>query len=213
MPNIKGRNVKIEIARTYGTSIPVTAVSKAPTAVATATAHAQLANACGYFTGVAGMAQLEGQAVRVKNPIANTFELQGLNTTTYSDYTSGNFVPVTAWDTLAEATSYTLGGGGGEKLDATTLIDTIKVEEQGLLAAATAAININSQDVPTAAMQLLIAAVQTQGFVLVRITLGNGAVRVFRGEPSLPGEDVQKGQLGTGSLDLAVKGQIMFLAP
>jgi len=35
---------------------------------------------------------------------------------------------------------------------------------------------------------------------------------VFRAEPSLPGEDVQQGQVGTGSLDMAVKGFVLKLA-
>ena len=39
-----------------------------------------------------------------------------------------------------------------------------------------------------------------------------GAVRVFRGEPSTPGEDVQQGAVGTGSLDFAVKGFALKLA-
>lgn len=212
MANVKGRNVKIEIAATYAAAIAVTAVSKANPAVATSAAHGMANNVVGYFSGVAGMAQLEGQACRVKNQATNTFELQGLNTTTFSDYSAGNFIPVATWATLAEATNYSLGGGAAEKLDATTLLDIVKVEEQGLLPASTASIGVLAQDTPSAAAQLLEAAVQTQGFVLVRITLGNGAVRIFRGEPSLPGEDVQKGQLGTGSLDIACKGFVLKLA-
>jgi len=37
-------------------------------------------------------------------------------------------------------------------------------------------------------------------------------VRVCTIEPGLPGEDVQQGQLGTGSLDGAVKGLVLKLA-
>ena len=72
--------------------------------------------------------------------------------------------------------------------------------------------NVIAQDTPSAAMLLLESAVQTQGAVVVRITLPNGAVRVYRAEPSLPGEDVQQGQVGTGSLDMAVKGFVLKLA-
>jgi len=61
-------------------------------------------------------------------------------------------------------------------------------------------------------MLLLESAVQSQGAVLVRITLPNGAVRIFRGEPSLPGETVQVGAIGTGSLDFAAKGFVLKLA-
>lgn len=212
MANVKGRGVRVEIAATYAAPKTVTAVTLASPGVATSTAHGLANDTVGYFSGVGGMVQLENQACRVKNQATNTFELQGLNTTTYSAFTSGTFTPVATWATLSEATSYRFGGGSAEKLDATRLIDIVKVEEQGNLPADTATINVIAQDTPSAAMALIESAVQTQGSVIVRITLGNGAVRVFRAEPSLPGEDVQQGQLGTGTLDMAVKGLVLKLA-
>ena len=125
MPNVKGRGIRVEIAATFGTAKVVTAVTKANPGVATSTAHAMTANTVGYFDTVVGMVQLEKQACRVKNPTANAFDLQGLNTTNYSDFTSGNFIPVATWQTLAEATSYRFGGGSAEKLNATRLIDIV----------------------------------------------------------------------------------------
>jgi hypothetical protein len=212
MANVKGRNVKIEIAATYGAAKTVTAVTQASPGVATSTAHGLANDTVGYFTNVSGMAQLDGQACRVKNQAANTFELQGLNTTNYSVFTSGSFVPVLTWQTLSEATSYDLGGGAGEKLDVTRLIDIVKQEEQGLLPVSNCSCGVIAQDTPSAAMLLVEAAVQAQVPVLVRITLGNGAVRVFRGEPSVPGESVQVGAVGTGTMDFAVKGSVLKLA-
>jgi hypothetical protein len=212
MANVKGRGVRVEIAATYSAAKTVTAVTQASPGVATSSAHGMANDTVGYFSGVTGMAQLEGQACRVKNQATNTFELQGLNTTNFSAFTAGTFTPVATWQTLAEATSYSIGGGAGDKLDATCLIHDIKQEEQGNLPAGTVAMNTLSQDTPSAAMALIEAAVQTQAAVLVRITLGNGAVRIFRGEPSLPGEDVQQGALGTGSLDFSAKGYVLKLA-
>lgn len=213
MANVKGRNVKIEIAATYGSPKSVTAVTKALPGVATSSAHAMANDTVGYFTNVSGMAQLEGQACRVKNQATNTFELQGLNTTNFSDFSAGTFVPVTAWQTLSESTSYDIGGGAGEKIDVTRLIDIVKQEEQGLLPVSNMSCDVIAQDTPSLAMQLLEAAVQAQAAVVVRITLGNGAVRIARAEPSLPGESVQVGAVGTGSLDFAVKGFVLKLAP
>jgi hypothetical protein len=212
MPNVKGRGIRVEIAATFGTAKVVTAVTKAATGVATSTAHAMANNAVGYFDGVAGMVQLEKQACRLKNVTANTFDLQGLNTLQFSDFVSGNFINVLTWQTLAEATSYRFGGGSAEKLNATRLIDIITQEELGNLPADALNIGLLAQDTPSAAMALFEAAVQTQGICIVRITLGNGAVRVCTIEPGLPGEDVQQGQLGTGSVDGAVKGLVLKLA-
>lgn len=212
MANVKGRGVRIEVAATYSSPKTVTAVTLASPGVATSTAHAMANDTVGYWSGVTGMAQLEGQATRVKNQATNTFELQGLNTTNFSAFTAGTFVPVATWATLSEATSYEIGGGAGEKLDVTCLIHTTKQEEQGLLPVGNVSCNVIAQDTPSAAQLLLEAAVQSQSAVVVRITLANGAVRVFRGEPSLPGESVQQGAVGTGSLDFAVKGFALKLA-
>jgi Phage tail tube protein, TTP len=212
MANVKGRGVKVEIAATYGSSKTVTAVTLASPGVATSTAHAMANDTVGYFMSVTGMVQLEDQACRVKNQATNTFELQGLNTTGYSAFTAGSFVPVATWATLGEATSYSIGGGASEKLDVTTLLDIVRKEEAGLLPVSNVSINVVAQDTPSSAQLLLESAIQTQGKVVVRIVLGNGAVRVFRAEPSIPGEDVQVGAVGTGSLDMAVKGFVLKLA-
>lgn len=212
MANVKGRNVRVEIAATFDSDITVSAVTTASPGVATATAHGLANGDVGYFYDVGGMAQLEKQACRVAGQTANTFELQGLNTTNYNAFTSGKFKPVATWAALAESTSYSIGGGAADKLDVTTLLDIVRKEEQGLLPTQTVTMNVIAQDTPSAAMQLLESAVQTQGIVVVRITLGNGAVRVFTGEPSTPGEDVQVGAVGTGSLDFSAKGFVLKLA-
>lgn len=212
MSNVKGRGVRVEIASTYGAAKTVTALTLASPGVATSAAHGLANDTVGYWTITSGMAQLQGQATRVKNQATNTFELQGLNTTNYSAWGAGTFTPVTAWQTLAEATSYSIGGGASEKLDVTTLLDTTRQEEIGLLPVQNVSMNVIAQDTPSAAMLLLESAVQTQSRVTVRITLQNGAVRVFQAEPSVPGEDVQQGAIGTGSLEYAVKGFVLKLS-
>ena len=212
MANVKGRGVTVAISASYSTPIAVTAVTQASPGVATSVAHGLNNNDVGYFSGVVGMSQLDYQACRVKNKTTDTFDLQGLATTGYAAFVSGNFTPVATWATLAESTSYSLGGGASEKLDVTTLLDIVRKEELGLLPVQSVTMNVIAQDTPSAAMQLLETAVQTQGVVVVRITLNNGAVRIFTAEPGTPGEDVQQGAVGTGSLDMAVKGFILKLA-
>lgn len=210
MPNIQGRGVRIEVGATFGTAINVTAVTLANPGVATATAHGQANGTVGFWTVTGGMPQLDGQATRVVATAANNFTLQGLDTTGYSAYTSGTFTPVATWASLAEATSYSIGGGATDSLDATRLIDVIRQQENGLLAAQTISINTLSQDVPSAAQVLLNSAALSGSFLTFRITLQTGAVRVFRGQVSLPGEDVQQGQLGTGSIQITTKGVVCF---
>lgn len=213
MSVVKGRGIRVEFAATYSGAKTVSAVTQANPGVATSTSHGLSDGTVGYFSGVSGMVQLEGQAGRVDNSATNTFDIQGLNTTNFSAFTGTcSFTPVATWHTLSEATGYTIGGGEAEKLDSTTLIDVVKQEEAGLLAPQTLAINVLAQDTPTAALAALQAAAQAGTKLVFRITLPNGAVRIGYGEPSLPGEDVQRGQLGTGNFSFTVKGLILLLS-
>lgn len=210
MANIIGRGIKVEIAATYGSAVTCTAISLAnPAVVSTTTPPA--VNTVGYFNAVAGMAQAEGQAVRVKTVVAGTsFVAQSYDTTSYSA-TTGNaqFIPVATWEPLSEATAYQFGGGEATPVNVTRLIDDITQEENGLLGAQSFTIPTLAQDVPSVAQTLIDSAAKSQGYVVGRITLKNGAVRVFRGQPSLSSEDVQQGQAGTGQITIKVKGEVL----
>lgn len=208
MPSpIIGRGVRIEVGKTEGAGKTVTAVTNAKPAVATSVAHGLLAKSIGYFKDVEGMVQLEGQAARLNPVTTDTFTLEDINSTDWPTFTdSALFVPVTAWATLSRATSYQIGGGDAEKLNATVLLDDIKQELNGLLATQTVSINLNSEDVSSEGMAIVKDAARRAQDLVFRITLKTGAVRVFRGQPSLPGENVQQGAIGTGSLSVTVRG-------
>lgn len=207
-----GRNVRIEVSKTEGAAKTVTAVTLANPGVATSTAHGLADGAAGYMNGVTGMVQLDGQAVRVNSPAADTFQLEGINTADYPAFTAGTFVPVTAWATLSRAASYQIGGGDADKLDNTTLLDAIKQEVNGLLAAQTISIDLKLETTDDEALQLINAAAVAQDYLVFRITLADGAQRLFRGQPSMFGESVGQGAIGTGSFSVTVKGQLLRLA-
>ena len=206
-----GRNVRVEISKTETTAKTVTAVSLANPGVASCTAHALADGSVGYFNAVSGMSQLEGQAARVDTVLTDSFALQGINTTAYPAYTAGTFVPVTAWSTLSRAASYQIGGGDADKIDTTVLLDVIKQEANGLLAAQTVSLELKLETTDDEALGLVRAAAISQAYVVFRITLSDGVQRIFRGQPSLPGENVGQGALGTGNFSVTVKGQILFL--
>lgn len=206
MASIVGRGVRIEIGTTEGTFKTVTAVTQANPGVATSTAHGLANKSLGYMRNVVGMVQLEGQAIRVANSAANTFELEDIETTDYPAFTGGEFVPVTAWSTLGRITSYSKGGGDAERLDDTVLIDDIKQELNGLLAAESVTFNLNAPTISDAAMNIVRRTARKNGYLVFRITLKDGNVRFFRGQPSLPSEDVQRGSIGTGSFSVTIKG-------
>jgi len=206
MTSIVGRGVRVEIGTTEGSPITVSALSQADPGVATATAHGLSAKSIGYMKNVGGMVQLEGQAVRLTTVTTNNFSLEDIDTTGYPAYTAGTIVPITAWATLGRITSYSKGGGEGNKLDDTVLLDDITQQIQGLLAAETFTFNLNAMTISDSAMTKLRKTARASGYLVFRITLKDGNVRVFRGQPSLPGEDVQKGAIGTGSFSCTVTG-------
>jgi hypothetical protein len=206
-----GRGVRVEVQKTVAAAKTITAISLANPGVATSTAHALADGTVGFLDAVAGMVNLDGQAIRIDAPAANTFELQGVDTTTYPAFTAGTFVPVTVWSTLSRSSSYNIGGGAAEKIKTTVLLDEIEQQANGLLAAQTVSFNINHETVDEEALQLIATAAINQAYLVFRITFKDGAQRIFRGQPSMPGEDVGQGALATGTLEVTVKGQVLRL--
>ncbi len=210
MTSIVGRGVRVEIGTAYGTDVAVSGISQADPGVVTATSHAQANKTVGYLDSVEGMVNLDGQAVRVAGQTTNAFNLEDINTTNLSAFTgTAVFKPVSTWATLGRITGYSVGGGEAEKLDDTVLLDDIKQELSGLLAAQTVSFNLNALTISDSAMTTLRKTARDAGYLVFRITLKDGNVRVFRGQPSLPGEDVQKGAIGTGSFSVTIKGFVI----
>lgn len=211
MATQKGRNVKVEIALTFATAKVVTSVTKASPGVVTSTAHALTDGAIGYFDAITGMDEIFGQAASVDAPAANTFNLEGLDTTVFGTAaTAGSFTPVATWGTLSTSTDYEIGGGSAEQLDETALLDKFQKFTNGMLAAQTVTLN-GFSDPQNTAMAFVRAAARSDGFVVVRITLNNGERRVFRGQPSLPGESLAVNQMAKGSFSINVKGEVLSI--
>lgn len=130
---ILGTNVTVSVQQTLSANLPtVSAVTKASPGVATSTAHGLANGDIVVFTVSGGMVELDGQAVRVANVAANTFELEGLDTTSYSTWTAGTAKEVTAFSTLSSAQNVTAPNPAPNKIDITTLIDKVKQYAYGL---------------------------------------------------------------------------------
>jgi hypothetical protein len=211
---ILGSGVKVEIGYTEGAAVTISAVSLASPAVASKAAHGLAVGSAGYFTDVTGMDPLDGQAARVGSagsPSADNFGLEDLDTTSFPAFTAGSFVPVTAWSTLSQSTQYQLGGGAGKTEDVGTLIDTREKLLTIKNAAETVTIDIRSLKVDNQALAKIRSVARNLGFMVFRITMPGGAQRLFRGQPSIPGESVQQGATGTGQLSVTIRGQILYL--
>lgn len=89
-----------------GTSFAISGITNANPGVVTATGHTFTAGQTVYITGVGGMTEVNNRFFTVANPLVNTFELSGEDTTAYGTYTSGGTAQV---PTAIQA----VGSGGG----------------------------------------------------------------------------------------------------
>ena len=121
----------IDVAKTYATAKTITAITKNATGVATSAAHGLSNGAIGVLA-VSGMAELDGQVVRVANVTTNTFDLEGIDTTNFGTFTSGTFTPITAWDRLGNAQGLSASQAQPNRIETTTLADDTKQYVFGL---------------------------------------------------------------------------------
>lgn len=103
----------VSIASAYAAPITVTAVSNANPAVATAEGHG-LAN--GDIVEVtSGWSRLNSRVARVANVTADTFELEGINTTSTNLYPAGGGAgsvrKVSTWQQITQVLEFTTSGG------------------------------------------------------------------------------------------------------
>ncbi|MDH1234486.1 phage tail protein [Stutzerimonas stutzeri] len=103
----------VSIASAYAAPITITAVSNANPAVASAVGHG-LAN--GDIVEVtSGWSRLNSRVARVANVTADTFELEGINTTSTNLYPvgggAGSVRKVSTWQQITQVLEFTTSGG------------------------------------------------------------------------------------------------------
>ena len=207
--SITGRNIKIEVALTTASAITVTALTKANPGVATATAHGLADGAVGYFVAAAGMVEIDSQAVMVSGSVTNSFNCAGLDTTNYTTWTAGTFVPAATWGTLTEAGSYDVGGGEAQALPDPRLLDVKVRSVPGQLAEQNMTIGVTQQEINGTALTFVEAAAKTGTKILMKASKGSQVLRVWYGTPSIPGESVSAGGLGTGQFNVICPGWVV----
>lgn len=207
----KGRAVRVEVGLTYAAAKTVTAITKASPGVATSTSHALTEGTIGYFSSVGGMIELEDQVGSVDATATNTFNIEGVDTTNFTTFsTSASFTPVATWGTLSTVTGYEISGGEADQLDTTALLDQQRQIEVGMLAAEVVKFD-QFNDLQAASAAFVTAAARSGSMVIVRITLSNGERRIVRGYPTLSSESLAVNGIGTGSFTVLSKRQLLRL--
>lgn len=176
----------VAIASGYGSALTISAITNANPAVATSTAHG-LANG-DIIEITSGWSRLTDKIVRVANVATNTFELEGIDTTSAGIYPSGGGVgsarEVTGFTQLAQIVGSASNGGEQQFLtyqflesDAEKRIPTFK---------SAAGITFTVADDPTLPGYIIAkAANDDRAARAVRVTLSNGQKLLYNAYVSL----------------------------
>lgn len=203
-------NTRVEIQKTLGSAKTLTAVTKANPGVATSNAHGLTNGAVGILS-VTGMIELDKRMVRIANQATNTFELEGIDTTSFGTFTAGTFTEITAFDTFAQLQSFNMPEPAPNRIDITTIHDTVKKEIFGLDDSVTATFNMLADPKHVAVVNLREAsrAKATRGF---RVTLQNGTILLMNAYVAGGrGLDGQVGAVATGQANLTLAAEEQYL--
>lgn len=175
----KWSNIAIAIQSAIAAAKTITGITKASPGVATSTAH-------GYTTGdfvsltIAGMSQLDGMVARIIVLTADTFSIEGVDTTLFDTFSSGTAQKITFGTTLSTAVSITASGGDFDFIDVTTIHDNVKKQIPGIANPANFSFE-NIWDVSDAGLIALKAASDASVQRAVRFTFANSQKLVFSG--------------------------------
>lgn len=173
-------NVQVAIQSALAAADTISAISKANPAVVTATAHG-LANGDFVSLDVLGMVQVDKSVFRIANVAANTFELEGVDSTTFDTFTSGTAKAITFGTTMTTISDINVSGGDFDSIDTTTIHDVTKQEVQGAASATNVAGSCN-WDPGDAGQKALKTASDTKAELAVKFRWADGKVWVFRGQ-------------------------------
>jgi isocitrate lyase len=185
-------NVQVAMQSALGVAKTITAITKASTAVVSSTAHG-LANGDVVILAVQGMWQLDTRTVRIANVAANTFELEGVDSTGYDTFTSGNAQAITFGTTFSTIGDMSTSGGDFEMIDITTIHDNVKKSIPGSASQVEVSGNFN-WDPSDLGQIALKSASDSRALRAMRITFSDGAKWYFTGYPGYTGSPTGSAQ-------------------
>ena len=112
-------------------TVAISAITKANPGVATSVGHGY-ADGDILFLEIQGMRQVDQKVVRVANKAADTFELEGVDTTLFDTFTSGTAAKITLGTSITSMTNITASGGEFDFIDTTTIHDNARSQVPGL---------------------------------------------------------------------------------
>ena len=201
----------VQVAMESGSDSPdtITGITKANPAVATSTAHG-MSNGDIVVLAVQGMYQLDKRPVRIANVTANTFELEGVDSTNYDTFTSGTATKKTLGTSFSTIAEFSVSGGDFEMIDVTTIHDSQKQSIPGAASPTevSGSVNWDPTDAGQAAMKTASDAKAQKTF---KVTFANGYKWIFNGYIGYTGSPTGQSQgKATSPFKMSCQGRPMM---
>jgi len=173
--------VAIAVQSALATALVVTGITKANPAVVSYTGTDPV-NGDYVLLKTQGMSQLDYRVVRVanENGAANTFECEGVDSSSYDTFSSGTAEVITFGTTLSIASGLSVSGGDYNMIDITTIHDKVNKQIPGNANP----ININMEctwDPADAGLVALKSASDSNSIKCIKITFSDGTKVLFAG--------------------------------
>lgn len=175
-------NVAIAVQSALATAVTITGITKANPGVVSWSTGTDPANGNFVLLKTQGMSQLDYRIARVANlnGAGNTFELEGIDTTSFDTFTSGTFEVITFGTTLSVVGDLNVSGGDFNMIDVTTIHDNVNKQIPGN--ANPIVINMGCNwDPADAGLIALKNASDNKAIRCILITFANGAKVLFAG--------------------------------
>lgn len=172
-------NVAVSIQSALATAVTLTAITKASPGVVSSTAHGLLDGDYIKVTCL-GMREIDSRVFRVSGATADSFELEGEDTTNYATFVSGTAEKITFGINMTTAVGLQGDGGNFDFIDTTTIHGNAKSQVPGLPDAGTYTFD-NLWDPSDAALAALNVASKNraQRAVMFHFAGGTGPVVAF----------------------------------
>lgn len=185
-------NVQVAIQSAIAAAKTITAISKASPGVVSSTAHGY-ANGDYVLLEVSGMSQVDKRVFRVAGVAADSFQLEGEDTTTYSTFTSGTVKKLTLGTTMSTVQTVSVSGGDADMKEISTIHDNVK-RRVPLMVSPMSLGMTSFFDPSDAALTLLRTATKELTMRAFLFTFATGAKMVFNAYVSAAGVPIGNAQ-------------------
>jgi len=200
-------NVGVDVQTALAAAITITNISKAATGVVSYSGPVDPANGDYIALTSNGMSEVGDRVFRIANVngAANTFELEGENTTDYQTFVSGSFQVITFGASLTIAQNIAVSGGDTEFADVTTIHDLVRKRVPTIVSPMSLAMD-NIFDLTDPGFIELNKAHKSKTKRAIRLRFGTGAKMVLTGYASAAGVPTGQAQ-GVVQMKMAIEAQ------